>query len=335
MLFDASAPNSPSILINNLMAKGLELYGQYVEPKLTKENIYQAVAGSVGFSAYYGMAPAVDGVDPSAFIKRSGIAIGYKVFNNLATPMVAQFVQSFAEVNINNAKYTYYSIRCVLQTKFCNEASGMPDTVNIVQDFSQFDVASYAQSLKDSFGKLTLEGLLLNGMISATASDIQDTSFVATGFNEYCQSTLCKDYATYYYKEWVDNQIKTELSAKTEQNVDAFDFADYIEKNHPEIFPAIDHVVNTLNLENLSFEKLASIQGISLNFVQVCQNDHCEDKITFSMIDGEKNEIYLQEVIHGDGFMSQTNGLDTTQLGAIYLNQTCPVTFLPTVLEIP
>lgn len=95
--FDVDTLITSTSMPDLLIEKGLDLYAHYVEPKLSKENIFNAVAGSVSFSTYYGAVPLVVQSDQAVFIKRTGVAIGFNVVNILATPVIAQFVESFAE----------------------------------------------------------------------------------------------------------------------------------------------------------------------------------------------------------------------------------------------
>lgn len=211
--------------VNTLITKGIDLYTQYIEPKLTKENIYNTVTGTIGFSTYYAMAPSVDQTQNGAFIKRAGISIGFKLFDAFVTPAVAPFVESFAEVNVNNAKYSYYSIRCLFEIKYCDEAHKLPNTFThneltqqpLWQDFSQFNIGAYLQKIQPTTGELTPQSLCLNGMISATAAELKDFLYITSGFDQYCQGDFCKGWVSYYFEEWLKNDIKSSIDISLTQ----------------------------------------------------------------------------------------------------------------------
>ena len=155
-----------------------------------------------------------------------GVSIGFKLFNTFANPAISQFVESFTEVHINNAKYTYYSARCLLDTKFCDELKGLKNPFSydpienptLLHDFSQFDTTAYLQEVNKGLSKLTLPGLFTTGAISATASEIKDFTYGITGFDNYCKSDFCKNWVSYYYKEWLKKDIKSMIASSLEKH---------------------------------------------------------------------------------------------------------------------
>lgn len=321
--FAVDTSNERALFSGMYIAKITSLYSYYLEPKLTKENLYKTVSETISFSTYYAMVPSVGQTDTELFLKRTSISIGFKLFSTVVTPVIAQFVESFVEVNTHSVKYTYYSIKCVFDIKYCDETNTLSEPLNILQDFFQFDMLSYSQKLSAQFSKLTPEGVLLNGLISAAASEIKDQSFIALGFDQYCQGNICKNYLSYYYKEWIKNEIKSSLSTSTEQEADLRD-------NHSEIFPKM----------NQSMDYLKLTVNFSVNIEQICQDDLCQTSIVYSMIDSDKNQmsissiinlghkIHANDVIDFNSGLNQSNLGDTSaQLATLFLNQSCPVLF--------
>ncbi len=212
---------------HSLYSKAQEFYSQSVEPKLTKEYVDNFIVGTIGYSTYYGLMPGVSQLDSGAFIKRGGISIGFKLFNTLVTPAISQFVESFTEMHINNAKYSYHSAKCLLDSKHCDETKKFTNPFSfdeskkapLFHDFSQFDTTSYLNKVNEGLSKLSLPGLFTTGMISATASEIKDFTYAITGFDNYCsKSNFCKNWVSYYYKEWLKNDIKSLISGAQEKH---------------------------------------------------------------------------------------------------------------------
>lgn len=256
-------------IFDTLMSKGTGLYVQYVEPKLTKENFIYSVSGAISLSTYYSAGSLIGQMDSASFVKKAGISIGFTLFNTVFKPAVAQFVESFAEVNIHNTKYTYYSIRCIFEVKYCDELNKMTppssdmekeQPESLLQDFSQFDMTTYVEKVNEGLSKLSIERLFLNGVVSATASEIKDFSYVSTGFDQYCQGAICKNWVSYYFKEGLKKEVKSLISTGLEHE-QAYVLKTEIDKNES---------INIVEEENpdLSSSQV-SLYEFSAKFVEV------------------------------------------------------------------
>ena len=185
-----------------------DFYTQHIAPKLTKENIYDATAGSVSMATYYYMGASVGQINGPMFIKRASLSMGFTVFNTAVKPVVAQFVESFVEMQVNNVQYTYYSVRCITDVKYCDEITKVTNTVSS----SEFDTTALVQKLNQDFSELTLDKLLLSGAVSAVASEVKNAAYVVTGFDQICQGSLCKNWISYYVRDAIKNEIKSVVS---------------------------------------------------------------------------------------------------------------------------
>ena len=159
--------------------------------------------------------------------------MGFKVFASVATPFISQFVESFTETQIHNAKYSYHSLRCIFDEDSCiqlkqlsQEVLSQEPTKDLLNNFSQFDYQQYYQDTSDAIDKLSVSGLFYSGILSATASGIKDFIFVETGFAAACQGYFCKNWISYYFKDWIKDELKKE-GEKIQQN-----FASLIEDEH-------------------------------------------------------------------------------------------------------
>ncbi len=189
-------------------------YTQNIAPKLTKDNIYDATAGSVSMAAYYYLGGSVGQINGPMFVKRASLSMGFTVFNTAVKPVVAQFVESFVEMQVNNVQYTYYSIRCITDVKYCDEITKITNTAVISENESllQFDTTALVQKLNQDFSELTLDKLLLSGAVSAVASEVKNAVYVVTGFDQICQGSICKNWISYYVRDALKNEIKSVIS---------------------------------------------------------------------------------------------------------------------------
>lgn len=189
-------------------------YTQNIAPKLTKDNIYDATAGSVSMAAYYYLGGSVGQINGPMFVKRASLSMGFTVFNTAVKPVVAQFVESFVEMQVNNVQYTYYSIRCITDVKYCDEITKITNTAVISENESllQFDTTALVQKLNQDFSELTLDKLLLSGAVSAVASEVKNAAYVVTGFDQICQGSICKNWISYYVRDALKNEIKSVIS---------------------------------------------------------------------------------------------------------------------------
>lgn len=203
---------------NALFSKVGDFYTQQIAPKLTKENIYDAAAGSISMATYYYVGGSVGQIDGPMFVKRASLSMGFTVFNTAVKPVVAQFVESFVEMQVNNVQYTYYSIRCITDVKYCDEITKITNTAVVSENDSllKFDTTALAQKLNQDFSELTLDKLLLSGAVSAVASEVKNAAYVVTGFDQFCQGSVCKNWISYYVRDAIKNEIKSVISEPIE-----------------------------------------------------------------------------------------------------------------------
>lgn len=200
---------------STLFSKVGDFYSQHIAPKLTKENIYDATAGSVSMAAYYYLGSSVGPINGPMFVKRASLSMGFTVFNTAIKPVVAQFVESFVEMQVNNVEYTYYSIRCITDVKYCDEITKITNTAissSETEGLVQFDTTMLMQKLSQDFSELTLDKLLLSGAVSAVASEVKNAAYVVTGFDQICQGSICKNWISYYVRDALKNEIKSVIS---------------------------------------------------------------------------------------------------------------------------
>lgn len=199
--------------------KASEIYTHYIEPT-TKAQIDSMIVNSIGFSAYASLTSMVGVADASAFMTRAKISIGFKLFNAVANPLMAQFVESFTEMHMNNAKYVYYKAKCIIS----NDAGQMPDNLptsftndlneksTLINDFTQFDVKRYITEVSQGLDDLSIKKLALGGTLSAMASSIRDTIYEQTGLEPYTKGYLFKNWINYYFKDWIKDELHSEVN---------------------------------------------------------------------------------------------------------------------------
>lgn len=197
--------------LNHYLHKGFEMYTNHVSPFMTKEKIDQWFTNTVIFSSYYGTVGSLG----TGFSSKAGVAMGFKLFASMASPFVSQFVESFTEIQVYNAKYTYHTLRCIFDEGSCIELNLLTNepfhpSQSLLNDFSQFDYQRYYQEVSAAADKLSTAGLINSGILSATASNIKDFVFNEIGFTPYCQGYFCKNWLSYYFKDWIKNELKKE-----------------------------------------------------------------------------------------------------------------------------
>ncbi len=198
--------------------KALSLHAQYIEP-ISKEQVDKFIVSSVGFSTYYGLVSAAKLEGASTFAVRAEVSMGFKLFNAVANPFLAQFVESFTEVHTNNAKYMFYSAKCAIWGDNCEDLAALnnPFKINLpdeksslIQDFMQFDLKRYFGETSTNLDGINIKSLISGGIISASASQVVDTVYEETGLKPYVQGYFMKNWGSYYFKEWVKSEIRHE-----------------------------------------------------------------------------------------------------------------------------
>jgi len=236
--YKANIPNSTLLgssvetqqdFLSHLFFKGHEFYTNHISPLIAKDKLDPVITSSITFSSYYGAVGSLG----NSFASKAAVAMGFKVFASVATPFISQFVESFTETQIHNAKYSYHSLRCIFDEDSCiqlkrlsQEVLSQEPTKDLLNNFSQFDYQQYYQDTSDAIDKLSVPGLFYSGILSATASGIKDFIFVETGFAAACQGYFCKNWISYYFKDWIKDELKKE-GEKIQQN-----FASLIEDEH-------------------------------------------------------------------------------------------------------
>ncbi len=199
--------------------KAISLHAQYIEP-ISKEQVDKFIVSSIGFSTYYGLVSAAKLEGASTFAVRAEVSMGFKLFNAVANPFLGQFVESFTDVHTNNTKFIFYSAKCAIWGDNCEDLAALnnpfkinlPDEkASLIQDFMQFDLKRYFGETSTNLDSINIKSLISGGIISASASQVVDTVYEETGLKPYVQGYFMKNWGSYYFKEWVKNEIRHEV----------------------------------------------------------------------------------------------------------------------------
>ncbi|MBS0287840.1 MAG: hypothetical protein JSR17_11125 [Proteobacteria bacterium] len=215
-------------------SKASEFHAEYIAP-ITKAQVDAMIVNSIEFSAYGSLTTVFGVMDATAFMTRAKISIGYKLFNAVANPLMAQFVESFTELHINNAKYVYYKTKCTISGQECQIADNLPSPMmsqdingktTLLNDFTQFDLKRYVSEVSQGLDALSIKKLALGGVLSATASQIRDTIYEQVGLTDHAKSYLFKNWINYYFKDWINSELHSEVNKLTHMVQDKLGLSD-------------------------------------------------------------------------------------------------------------